>query len=101
MTLGTVLTSAMFRVCPGVTEGITLCIADVVAVLAVSQKLTGITGKTYADHAANADTSVSCQTISQRDRKDSLSQRMSEMNRKIASARGVEEIKLTVGITSG
>lgn len=36
-----------------------------------------------ADHAAN------------------VSQRMSEMNRKIASARGVDEIELTAGITSG
>jgi hypothetical protein len=34
-----VLTSAMLRVCPGVPEGITLCGADGVTVLAVNQGL--------------------------------------------------------------
>ena len=56
----------MFRVCPGVPEGITLCIADVVAVLTVSQIYLFIFGgkeKTYADHAAKADINVGCQTI--------------------------------------
>jgi hypothetical protein len=39
MTLGTVLTSAIVLACPGIPEGITLCTADRVAVLAVSQGL--------------------------------------------------------------
>ena len=54
----------MLRVCPSVPEGITLCGADGVAVIAVSQGLGEIfSKKTYADHDAIADTSVNCQTI--------------------------------------
>ena len=54
----------MFRVCPGVPEGITLCIADVVAVLTVNQFFFwGGKEKTYADHAAKAYINAGCQTI--------------------------------------
>ena len=58
------LTSAMFRVCPGVPKSITLCAAEGVAILVLSQTLRRKKmKKTYEDHDANADNRVSCQPI--------------------------------------
>lgn len=57
---------------------------------------------THEDHAANAGIRVSYQKTEDHlgGWEDILSQRMSEINRKIASPRGVEFTRLTVGMTS-
>jgi len=58
---------------------------------------------TYEDHAAKAGIRVELvvRRLLGGDWGDILSQRMPEINRKIASTRGVEFTKLTVWMTSG